>query len=105
MAAWALVSHILQTVHAEGDTHAAPEANSTHDSSCNPSNNSDVLNSCCSHLGVAVRTLHIYGAGPKHPGSNILMLDDYRSSRLLRHVLLLWRHKLLLGKLARIPLG
>ena len=75
--------------------------NSTHHSSCNPSKNSNVFNSCCkekvswgffskwqfgdglffiamnnvhwtlqptcSHLGPAVRTLHIYGARAKHP--------------------------------------
>jgi len=94
MATWALVSHILQAVHAKGDTHAAPQANSTHHSSCNPSKNSNVLNSCCSHLGPAVRTLHIYRARAKHPGSNILMLDQYRGLRLAR----LWRHVLLLWK-------
>merc|ERR1712076_312251 len=75
--AWALVSHVLKAVHAKGDAHAAPESNGAHQSSCNPGNNTGVLNRCCCHLGLAVWTLHVHRALPKHPGSNILMLDKY----------------------------
>jgi len=70
--------------------------NSTHDSRCNPSKNANLLISCCSHLGPAVGAYHIHGVLPKHPGSNILMLDHYRGLWLAGWW---WRHILLLRKL------
>jgi len=102
VAAWALMSDVLEIVHAEGNTHAAPETKSTHDSRSNPCNNANLLECRCSNLGPAVGALHVYWGWSKHPGSYILVLHNYGSRTL--SVPWLWRRVVLIS-LTRIPLG